>query len=109
MRLKAHDNVFSLAERRRVREEQQAAEMGVPPGGVMFVGFQMKQSSEMLTPSEIQSLRQRAKENSAFYRKAFANLTLENGKVVEKIPAEPAPEPPRRKPWWRRWDRWRKR
>jgi hypothetical protein len=108
MRLKAHDNVFSLAERCRVREEQQAAEMGVPPGGVMFVNFQTKQSSEMLTPSEIQSLRQRAKENSAFYRKAFANLTLENGKVVEKVPADPPPDPHRRRWRWLVWDRWRK-
>jgi hypothetical protein len=30
--------------------------------------------TEMLTPEEIERLKRRAKENSAFYRKAFAHL-----------------------------------
>jgi hypothetical protein len=40
---------------------------------------------DMLTPEEIAALRQRAKERSAYYRKAFAHLRLK--------PAVTQPEP----------------
>ena len=59
MRLRAHPNVVCLAEqRRRMAEQRRAADltdepvrfqMSVPPGGVMFVGWQTKPAD---TPSE---------------------------------------------------------
>ena len=36
---------------------------------------------DLLTPAEIARLRQRAKDNSAYYRKAFAHLRPENKKT----------------------------
>src|SRR5262245_45173479 len=110
MRLRAHANIVDMAEWRRVCEQQAADE----PAVMMFVGFQtMPSKPDMFTPAEIEARRgmlhncaaswQRAKANSAYFRKAFANLKLVDGKVVEEVPAET----PRRRRWL--WGRWRNR
>jgi hypothetical protein len=59
------------------------------PGRPRWVG-----NVEMLTPSEIQSLRQEAKETSAFARKAFAHLrppAIESTNVMKANPTCPSP------------------
>jgi hypothetical protein len=74
MKLRAHPNVVSLADARRARERRAAARM-------QFVGWR---AVEMLTPEEVAALRRRAKENSAYFREAFAHLR----------PKPPAAAPP---------------
>lgn len=65
MRLRAHANVIDLAEERRAREQRAAARA---------IRFACRTSTDMLTPYEIAALRRRAKENAAYFRKAFAHL-----------------------------------
>jgi hypothetical protein len=79
MRLRAHHNVVDIAEARRERASGVARIQLVN-----FVGYQTQPAEpsrpyfvvppEMLTPEEIAALRRRAKENSAYFRKAFAHL-----------------------------------
>jgi len=115
MTLRAHPNVIDLAEKRRDRSAVR----------FQFVGWS---SAEMLTPSEIQSLRREAKETSAFARKAFAHLRpppshpaaqallagvmqgigeregdeamVDAGRRLAQAATRGSPRP---RPWWRRW------
>jgi hypothetical protein len=64
MKLRAHANVIDLAEERRARQRRAAARM-------QFVGWR---AAVMLTPYEIAALRQRAKADGAYFRKALAHL-----------------------------------
>src|SRR5262249_49086531 len=55
---------------------------------VPFRSAMPQTKSEMLTPSRMQALRKRAKENSAHLREAFAHLRPEN-KSASPLPERP--------------------
>jgi hypothetical protein len=67
MKLRAHHNVVNLDEERRRRERCAPFVMCVPPPWFCA-------APDLLTAREIEAIRRRAKENSAFYQKAFAHL-----------------------------------
>jgi hypothetical protein len=48
-------------------------------------------TSEMLTPSELESLRQRARENNAYFKEAFTHLAPESPQTRQRPSSRPGP------------------